>query len=143
MLALQMSWIFARDPNVRVRGIVMIDCPFPRKYAPGNKVVMPPMPPGMSQSMQMNLETAVRQTVDMLNSWRLPPWNARHGRPPPAIMLRASGLVPMPERGTVAMVDQLRADRMLGWGTCALDFMEDSFDVPGNHFSIFDPANVC
>ena len=65
--------------------------------------------------------------------------------PPPMILLRASDAAPVAgDGGCIARIDINRtSSRSLGWDEnyCPNTF-EHVYDVPGHHYSVFEPANV-
>lgn len=143
MIALQVASIFARDPNVQVDGIVMIDVPFP-DY--GHMALLDPDSPILEDgptAAPNKLERSILRSVNMLHKWRVPVW--RRQRQPYTVMLCASECVSSEQHHHPALfaVDQFRDSPTLGWNERAGPAVVDkSYYIKGHHFGIFEPKNV-
>jgi thioesterase domain-containing protein len=137
-----------RDRSLNLLGIVMIDsvCPV-MMDVPRVQLVQHAMQ-WSEHTKQETRERVMRcfsEAVRMLREWTLPVWDGQHGkgfgapvarRPPPVVLLRAMGKVPVPGEG-VTRVDIHRTDRQLGWGNYREDLITKVIDIPGHHFNIF------
>lgn len=142
MIALQVAWIFARDPNVAVDAIVMVDSPFPdyrHVVYMGAESPISEDPPSLAK---MKLEKSILRTVNTLHSWRPPVW--RRQRQPYTVMLCATEHVRNEEYpAALSFVDQFRDSPTLGWDERASSVVVDkSYPIKGHHFSVFKPNNV-
>ncbi|KAL6920801.1 hypothetical protein ACHAPO_004520 [Fusarium lateritium] len=140
MTALQVAWIFSRDPKVNVAGILMIDSPFPDyRHALSLALESPPSEDGPA-STRSDVEKSMLQTVTMLHKWKIPVW--RREPQPYTIMLCASDDVDS-DHVALSLVDQFRDSPTLGWNERAGSLViKESYPIHGHHFSIFDPRNV-
>lgn len=141
MIALQVAWIFARDPKVKVDGIIMVDSPFP-DYR--HVVYLGPESPISEDGpspLQNKLEKSILRTVNMLHNWRLPVWR-REGQPY-TVMLCATERVMNEDYPALSFVDQFRDSPTLGWDERAGSVVVDmSYPIQGHHFNVFEPKNV-
>jgi thioesterase domain-containing protein len=65
---------------------------------------------------------------------------SRATKPPPAVLLRARGKVPV-EGGMVA-IDIWRKEAVIGWDHYRKDFFSKVLDIPGHHYGIFDAEHM-
>jgi hypothetical protein len=140
MTALQVAWIFSRDPKVNVAGILMIDSPFPDyRHALSLALESPPSEDG-PVSTRSDIEKSMLQTVTMLHKWKIPVW--RREPQPHTVMLCAGDDVGS-DHVALSLVDQFRDSPTLGWNERAgSSIVKESYPIQGHHFSIFDPRNV-
>lgn len=62
------------------------------------------------------------------------------GRLPPCALIRATERLPRPASDPNALIDLdiCRRSKLLGWDAYPYDFIKLVFDIPGDHFKIFD-----
>ncbi|KAF2257598.1 alpha/beta-hydrolase [Lojkania enalia] len=141
MIALQVAWIFARDPKVKVDGIIMVDSPFPDYrhvvcLAPDSPVSEDGPIPATNK-----LEISILRSVNMLHNWRPPVW--RRERQPYTVMLCATERVISEDQPALSFIDQFRDSPTLGWDERAGSVVVDkSYPIQGHHFNIFEPRNI-
>lgn len=139
MIALQVAWIFAKDPSVTIDGVIMVDSPFPAY----DDCISPELelPPAFgSDGTDHRLERSMLRSVKILRDWRVPVW--RRERQPYTTMLCASQRVIDDEQPALSFVDQFRDSPTLGWNDRAVPVVDKSYSIRGHHFDIFDPENV-
>lgn len=142
MLALQVSHLLADHAALRVKGIVMIDSPYPNTPIPsGIEVIFPPIPfaPTTKAEIREKVVKCMEDARRSVAAWTLPVWNS--GTPPAGILLRAKEPV-LQSKTESTRVDLARGDRLLGWKNYGYDFVKDSIDVPGSHYELFSVNNV-
>lgn len=143
MIALQVASIFARDHNVQVGGIVMIDVPFP-DY--GHMALLNPDSSILEYgptAAPNKFERFIFRSVNMLHKWRVSVW--RRQRQPYTVKLCASERVSSEGHHHPALfaVDQFRDSLTLGWNERAGPAVVDkSYSIKSHHFGIFEPKNV-
>jgi hypothetical protein len=141
MIALQVAWIFSRDPRVDVDGIIMVDSPFPDYrhvvYSALNSRISEDGPTTATN----RLESSILRTVSMLRNWRAPVW--RRQRQPYTVMLCATERVTHESLPALSFVDQFRDSPSLGWNERAgFAVVSKNYLIEGHHFSLFEPTNV-
>lgn len=138
MIALQVAWFFARDPNVKVDGVIMVDSPFPAYHGlifdTGS-----PTPEERPDSVKEKLERSMIRTVDMLQSWRAPVF--LRGQQPHTVMLCACQRVICEDEPALSFVDQFRDSPTLGWSDRGT-VIDKTYSIQGHHFNIFEPTNA-
>lgn len=141
MIALQVAWIFSRDPKIQVSGVLMVDSPFPDYRHALSLAMESPISEDGPSPMRSELEKTMLQTVNMLHKWRVPVW--RRERQPYTVMLCASDNVISEDHPALSLVDQFRDSPTLGWNERAGSLIvNESFSIEGHHFSIFESKNV-
>lgn len=143
-----MSHILASDSAIDVVGLVMIDIIYPPAISSAN------LNPDI-RDMNLSRDIPIKQRQRMIKlikeatasakAYKLPTWandsesdssmdsTSRPG-PPPTVLLRAKDPVPS-RKGT-------KIPNMLGWDGYEADLVKSVYEIPGHHFSIFDPVNV-
>jgi hypothetical protein len=141
MITLQIAWIFARDPSIKVNGIIMVDSPFPDyRHVLPLAMGSPVSESGLGEA-RSKLELAMLRTADMLQKWRVPVW--RREPQPYTVMLCARDYVNDDDNPALCLVDQFRESSTLGWNERARSLLvHESHSIEGHHFSIFEPRNV-
>ncbi|THC87187.1 hypothetical protein EYZ11_013366 [Aspergillus tanneri] len=135
MIALQVAWIFSRDPRVSVDGIMMVDSPFP-DYG---QVVYSALDSPTTATNK--LERSLLRTVSMLRNWRPPVW--RRQRQPYTVMLCATECVTDETLPALSFIDQFRDSPSLGWNERAgFAVVSKTYSIDGHHFSLFEPRNI-
>jgi thioesterase domain-containing protein len=141
MLALQVAWIFSRDPKVEVDGIIMVESPFPDYHHVVDVTPGSPVSEDGPTLATTKLERSILQSVNMLHQWKPPVW--RRKRQPYTIMLCATECLISADNPALCFIDQFRDSPTLGWAERASSVVVDkSYPIQGHHFSIFDPRNV-
>ncbi|KAF2633118.1 alpha/beta-hydrolase [Macroventuria anomochaeta] len=141
MIALQVAWIFSRDPRVNVDGVIMVDSPYPDYrhvvyLAPESPICEDGPAPAVNK-----LKNSIVQSVNMLHKWQPPVW--RRQRQPYTVMLCATERVISEEHPALSFIDQFRDSPTLGWEERAGSVVIDKrYSIQGHHFNIFDPRNV-
>jgi thioesterase domain-containing protein len=164
-LALEISYILAQDNDIQVAGLVLIDTPYPKvgDKPPAGANYMPDLP-GVRPQLRRRIHSSIQHAKNMVLLWQLPKWEAagnfedlehansdmsmprynRRNNPPPAVLLRATNAMKI--RGNniepVALVDIARHDPSLGWNQYENTFIEAVWEIPGNHFGLFDAPYV-
>ncbi|KAF2022593.1 hypothetical protein EK21DRAFT_119594 [Setomelanomma holmii] len=141
MIALQVAWIFARDPKVKVDGIIMVDSPFPDYrhvvYIGPESLISEDGPTPVTNKF----EESILRSVNMLHNWRPPVWR-REGQPYTA-MLCATERVINEDYPALSFIDQFRNSPTLGWDERASSVVIDnSYPIQGHHFNVFELKNV-
>ena len=128
-LSLQISTLLGADV---VKGIVMVDSPFPsldRKPVHGS---LPPLAPSATRAQKMARE-CIRHASGLLDGW-LPDEHTGV----PAVLVRARD--PVPADWGRSPVDERRGESDLGWkGRCGVRAV---LEVRGHHFDVFEFARV-
>ncbi|TKX22453.1 thioesterase domain-containing protein [Elsinoe australis] len=138
MLSLEMAAILAEDPDLRVKGMIFIDSPYPKTSPPSSLEVISS---GIvfSDATRAEMREKINRSMDsarrMIQDWTLPTWTT--SQPPPTILLRARESVHPQDSGKIARVDFARADSDLGWGNYSQNFIRKTIDIPGAHYSVF------
>ncbi|KAJ5195621.1 alpha/beta-hydrolase [Penicillium cinerascens] len=141
MIALQVAWIFSRDPKVNVDGIIMVDSPFPDYRHVVHSALDSPISEDGLTTATNRLESSILRTVSMLRNWRAPVW--RRQRQPYTVMLCATERVIHETIPALSFVDQFRDSPTLGWNERAgFAVVNKNYSIDGHHFSLFEPRNV-
>jgi hypothetical protein len=141
MIALQVAWIFSRDPKVEVNGIIMVDSPFPDYHNVVDSFPGSPVSEAGPTVATTKLERSILQSVNKLHQWKPPVW--RRKRQPYTIMLCATEFLISVDNPLLCFIDQYRGSPTLGWAERASSVVVDkSYLIQGHHFSIFDLKNV-
>jgi hypothetical protein len=149
MLSLHMAWLLRDDPDIEVVGLLLVDTPLPvrdEKKTPPAAPVPPPTVGAEGKPLRRNEVLALQAmgaARDMIQAWTMPNWTASKTPLPPAVLVRAKGVVPEKDPGATAAVDRSRSDPKLGW--CAWeghDLVREVVDVEGHHYDIFTFARV-
>ncbi|KAE8153724.1 Alpha/Beta hydrolase protein [Aspergillus avenaceus] len=141
MIALQVAWIFSRDPKVSVDGIIMVDSPFPDYRHVVDCDLDSPISEDGPTDATTRLENSILRTVNMLHNWRLPVW--RRQPQPYTVMLCATERVTHATLPALSFVDQFRDSPSLGWNERAgFPVVSKNYLIKGHHFSLFEPRNV-
>ncbi|KAJ5654815.1 alpha/beta-hydrolase [Penicillium lividum] len=141
MIALQVAWIFSRDPKVIVDGIIMVDSPFPDYRHVVDCDLNSPISEDGPTDATSRLENSILRTVNMLHNWRLPVW--RRQPQPYTVMLCATERLTHATLPALSFVDQFRDSPSLGWNEragCAV--VNKNYFIKGHHFSLFEPRNI-
>ncbi|EGX92343.1 Thioesterase [Cordyceps militaris CM01] len=144
MTALEVARQLHADPELRVRGILMIDSAFPALLAERRQQVIQDdddqaaQEAGKTRNQVLSLR-AMREARRMIARWELPAWEGG-ARRPPAILIRARDSLYAQDWS--AAIDTNRADKMLGWERYDADMFVDVLDVDGHHFNMFDHARI-
>ena len=134
MIALQVAWIFSRDPKVNVDGIIMVDSPFPDYHQLVCSALDSPT------AVTNKMESFLLQTVSMLRNWRPPLW--RRQAQPYTVMLCATECVGHETLPALSFIDQFRDSPSLGWNERAgFAVVSKTYWIDGHHFSLFGPSN--
>ncbi|TQV91167.1 Thioesterase [Cordyceps javanica] len=156
MTSLEVAHQLHGDPDVRVRGILMIDSAFPALLAERRQQLVSVVDglsgddddeatrareeDGKTRNQVLSMR-AMREARRMIARWDLPRWDgARARRRPPAVLIRARDS--LYARDWTASIDADRADRMLGWERYDDDMFVDVLDVDGHHFNMFDHSRI-
>ncbi|KAL2268503.1 hypothetical protein VTJ83DRAFT_3349 [Remersonia thermophila] len=153
MIALEMARQLAANENagLSVVGVAMIDtpCPFAPLPAPAPRVVQHVVEwsPLTREDTKRKVQRCFAEGLRMLGQWTLPEWadaaqqdgacEKEGPHPPPVVLLRATGMVPVVEPG-VARIDIHRSDPQLGWGQYRKQLVRKVIDIPGNHYNLFN-----
>ena len=142
MIALQVAWIFSRDPRVTVDGIIMVDSPFPDyRQVDSSPPDSPDSPDSPTMETTSEFESALLRSVDLLRNWRLPVW--RRQRQPYTVMLCATDHIAHQTLPALSFIDQFRDSPSLGWNERAgFAVVSKTYSIDGHHFSLFEPGNV-
>lgn len=141
MIALQVAWVFSRDPKVNVDGIIMVDSPFPDYRHVVNPDLDSPISEDGPMTATERLENSILRTISMLRNWRAPVW--RRQRQPYTVMLCATERVIHETIPALSFVDQFRDSPSLGWNERAgFAVVNKNYSIQGHHFSLFDASNV-
>lgn len=147
MLSLEVAKQLIDDPEVRVRGIVMIDSVYPGSYdpsSPGRWESKPLDEEGKSRN-QILSGRAMREARRMVGHWTVPTWDddsQATDKRPPMVLLRAKEPVPQDDDSQHGGLDVNRADKMLGWAAYDASLFRDVIDVEGHHFNMFDNQRI-
>ncbi|KAF2147675.1 alpha/beta-hydrolase [Myriangium duriaei CBS 260.36] len=144
MLSLEIAHIFASHPKLEVKGIVMIDSPYPKTPDPeGQELVAsdPEFAPTTKQEVRDKILRSMKECRLLIHGWQLPTWGGGRS-PPPAVMLRAKEFTKPTGTASLSRTDLARNDKFLGWKEYPYEFIEESHDIPGAHFSVFRPHYV-
>lgn len=142
MLSLEVAHILSTHPRLQVKGIILIDSPYPRLTPPDAvaattvAVSNPEFAPSTRQEVRDKILRSMKECRRLLASWELPDWPAGTA-PPPAMMLRARDHTAPPGEAKLSHVDLARDDELLGWAQYPYDFIRESHTIPGAHFSVF------
>ncbi|KAF2158308.1 hypothetical protein M409DRAFT_38353 [Zasmidium cellare ATCC 36951] len=140
MIALQVAWIFARDTRTEVVGVIMVDSPFPAYLGLLAIDLDSPTSEHGPDQARNQLEKAMLRTVNMLQDWRTPVW--RQKQRPATVMLCAKQCVACESQPALGLIDQFRDSPTLGWNERAGSLIDKSYSIEGQHFDIFQSANV-
>lgn len=144
LLSLEVARLLVHDVRVKVTGIVMIDSVY---YQPDTKreigsVGFQTDETGKTKN-QILAQRAMTEARRMLSTWDYPTWEGKHAQDRPrVILLRATEPVPTKENEGTSTLDKRREDPQLGWGSYGEDFLEETIDIPGNHFSLAEMPHV-
>ncbi|SPN98684.1 related to polyketide synthase [Cephalotrichum gorgonifer] len=124
-----------------VKGIIIIDTPYPRApsaSAPPLYRTLAPLSPDATRS-QRRARECIKNAPALLRGWTPPDEES-----PPAILIKAREAVPVwaPEDGKVSPVDVSRVDDFLGWKGYAGGRVRSVTAVSGHHFNIFEWENI-
>ncbi|PNS18125.1 hypothetical protein CAC42_3570 [Sphaceloma murrayae] len=137
MLALEISHILSTDDNVRVKGQIYIDSPYPGNTQPVGLEVAPAgtnFAPTTKSEVRDNVNRCMDDARRMVSDWTLPTWQTG---PPPTVLLRARDPVYQRGSGKVARVDFARDDPLLGWSNYGYNFIRETHEVSGDHYKVF------
>ncbi|KAJ3472213.1 hypothetical protein NLG97_g11185 [Lecanicillium saksenae] len=157
MTSLEIARQLEGDPDVRVKGILMIDSAYPAMLAHrkqqmvreagggqegelGDPQALAQEEVGKSKNQVLSIR-AMREARKMIARWELPRWEGElRGRRPPAILIRARDSL-YSEDWTSA-IDASRGVRTLGWDAYDEGMFVDVLEVDGHHFNMFDHSRI-
>lgn len=120
-------------PRGLVRGIVLVDSPFPAGDGAPVHDSLPPLGPDATRSQRL-ARTCIENAPAHLVGWRVPEATV------PAVLIRARDPVPV-ERGTEGNpIDAKRGEEDLGWR--GRGGVRTVLEVEGHHFDLFDFGRV-
>lgn len=138
-LSLEIAHILRNHPKMKVKGIIMMDTPYSKNPIPEGKSVGasdPEFGPTTKQEIRDKTLRSMNECRRLMTDWGPPTFES--GRPPPAIMLRASDRTTPPGDSNLSHVDLARDDPYLGWKRYQHpDFFHETHNVQGAHFSMF------
>jgi hypothetical protein len=134
MLSLEISYVLASDPDIQVIGLLLIDSHHPPKSGdvetPGLDSSNDQSEPTTGLDVTAKVVRCFQETQKMIGKWSVPSFE-----PPFGVLMRAS------EDLVIGDADPHR-DRMLGWSEYENPFLKTIIDIPGNHFTLFNPEHV-
>jgi thioesterase domain-containing protein len=147
LLALEIAHLLARDEDVAVSGLLLLDTPYPKVHTPEGmrRVIgrddfeLPFSSP--NASLRRQVQEVFRSALRMIDEWHPPTWSHKDTLPPPAILLKATDYV-LDQGEEVAAVDVARQTERLGWDDYDHKFIRMVLSIPGQHFSIFADDKV-
>lgn len=115
-----------------VRGVILVDSPFPSGGRRPVHESLPALPPTATRSQRLARE-CISHAGGNLTGWEVPETNA------PAVLIRATGYVPVDGPGK-SPIDVKREEDDLGWE--GRGGVQSVLEVEGHHFDIFDFKRV-
>jgi thioesterase domain-containing protein len=155
LLSLEIAHVLAHDPDLHVIGIIMIDSVNPKAPHNGNHSITK-YELSFNDRTPPETKRLVAQSVahlrDIIDAWQLPSWQVDETstdveKVPPTIVLRARQYVFDKNRNkdsatAIYDIDIARHEARLGWDYYNPSFINQVFDIPGHHYSIFDNDKV-
>ncbi|KAF2756724.1 alpha/beta-hydrolase [Pseudovirgaria hyperparasitica] len=150
MLALEMARQLVDDPEIDVKGMVMVDTIYPFQAPGQDKKFVAQYKPTFnsytSAATQKSVTASFANTFEMLKTWKIPEWNETADIvPPPTALIRVEESVPVPadaDKDTVMRVDVHRQRRLLGWELYDYHLIDAVTEITGHHYTPFKPENV-
>lgn len=115
-----------------VKGIVMVDTPYPSRMPGQVHRSLPPLGPSPTRSQRLARE-CITNAPSLLRGWEVPVNEV------PMVLIRAREKVPVRD-GEESYVDRCRRDEKLGWGEDPR--LRSVIEVPGHHFDIFEMDKI-
>ncbi|PYI34248.1 alpha/beta-hydrolase [Aspergillus indologenus CBS 114.80] len=144
-LALEVASRLMQLPQYTVQGVVLIDSVFPTRAVTDHypRTVADvterfQLPEQLSGTHRAQAQQCILHAHEMHREWK-PPLFA--SGPPPTVLLRAMDSVSQDAAGTPNALDMVRGCKHLGWNEYSTSFLVACYDIPGNHFTIFEEPN--
>jgi hypothetical protein len=140
-----MSRIFAKEGDIKVHGLVMIDTP---NFAATQDQVgiaaqdLSQTTSSPSARIRANVAASMKRSQAMVLAWEPPVWGSK--KAPPAVLIRATECVPVHAGSSLrATVDLARDSPKLGWESYAVLDVISVLNVHGtHHFNMFSLDSV-
>lgn len=166
MLSLEIAHLLSTDPKLKVKGIIMIDTPFPGAWT--GTTNSRPVITTNSETVRKNVQRRFQEAHRIAGLWEVPTtWPEKSGTdtskrefvhlpldeeattevlestageasgaPPSALLIRCTQGVP----NVTSAVDAARVSKLLGWEKYPGDFIRVVKDVDAHHYDVFQGA---
>lgn len=146
-----MAQILQSYQTYSVTGLVLIDTVNP--FVTNEKVSTVTCPvhfePHVTRATKDLVHRSMERCGAMIRDWTMPNFESDDNQPghrprPRAVLLKAKEYVNVgtDDPQVVASIDISRDSPRLGWEDYDRNFPKAVFEIPGHHYSIFDPENV-
>lgn len=164
MTSLEVARQLAGDPDVRVKGILMIDSVYPGRLSEiaqddeaeeqqeDSQTAAEAAPTTQLDPWEQEEEAgktknqilsirAMREARRMVAKWDVPRWEGPlAGQRPPAFLIRARDSLYAQDWSK--SLDASRGDNFLGWADYDEKMFVDAVEVDGHHFNMFDHSRI-
>lgn len=138
-LSLEIAKQLESDTRINVKGILLVDCPYPTEGHTSRSAL--PSFTKEEESRMSKFQRLSNQAMDeasrMANKWSVPEFGMQGQEPPRTVLIKARDKIPMSD-GRVNPLDLERGPGQdIGWDQDTQGLLQQVTEIDGHHFELF------